>query len=148
MSRLLKTVALVFGFVPGLIIAYFSVKGLLRLPQSFLEGNYLSAVAMTGFHLLIFIGVATLLRYIVGTDLNRIRVGSLAGLIGMLIFVAAPFVRMFLVHVDIHEPPVRSGWDTYGLSVMFSVVATGPMVVLLLLALSAWTNRFRGTVRS
>ena len=96
----------------------------------------------------IFIGVATPLRYVFGTELNRLRMASLAGFIGMLIFVAAPFVRMFLVHAGAHESPTRSGWDTYGLSVMFSVVATGPMVVLMLLALSAWTSKLRGTVYS
>lgn len=147
MSRLLKAMAFVFGFLPGLIIAYLSVKGLFHLPQSFLDGDYFSAVAITGFHFSVLIGVAALLRYILGTDPNRIRVGSLAGLVGMLVFVAAPFVRMFLVHIDINEPPVRSGWDTYGISVLFSMVAAGPMVALFLLALSAWIGKFRGTVR-
>ncbi len=147
MSRLQKLAAFVFGFLPGLIIAYFSVIGLLHVPQSLLAGKYFSTLAATGFHILIFIGVLTLLRYVFGTDLNRLRIGSLVGLVGMSIFVSAPFVRMYLAHVGIYEPRFRSGWDNYGLSVVFSVVATGPMVVLAFLAFFSW-SRLRDTDRS
>ena len=142
-AKLQIPAAFVFGLVPSLIIAYFSLKGLMRAPQYLLAGKYFSTLATIGFAVLIFFGVSTLLRYVFGAALKRLRLGSLVGLVGMSILVIWPFANMYLQQAGIYEPRFDGRWDNYGVSLVFAVVSTGPTVVLAFLAYLSRTSKLR-----
>jgi len=147
MAKLKILAALVFGLVPSLIIAYFSLKGLMRVPQYLLAGEYFSAIATIGFAVLIFFGVSTLLRYVFGAELKRLRPGSLVGLVGMSILVIWPFAKMFLHQAGIYEPRFDGRWDNYGASLVFAAVSTGPTVVFAFFAYFSRTNELHAADR-
>lgn len=142
-AKLKIPAALVFGLMPSLIIAYFTLKGLLRVPQYFLAGNYFYALATIVFAILISFGVLTLFRYIFGAELKRLRPGSLVGLVSMSILVIWPFAKMFLHQAGIYEPHFAGRWDNYGASLVFAAVSMGPMLVFAFLAYSSRMSEVR-----
>ena len=138
MAAARTTAIIIFGLLPSLLICYFSIKGVANVPAYFVAGRYMAGLftAVVGFTCLA--GIISLLRQILGAALPKLRWGLIAGLFATTTWIAAPFVYMILAHLDLYEPPHRSGWDNYGIGVAFAALSTGPAIVYLVLAVLSW----------
>ena len=124
---------ILFGILPGLFIAYLSVRGLSHVPTQIDAGRFAVAGITAVIGLTSIVGMASLGARLIGVPIYNLRWGFVAGLFMTLSWVAAPFIYMMLDSIGLYEPTHRSGWDNYGIGVMISILSVLPTLVFTIL---------------
>ncbi len=127
----------ILGLIPSVLISGGALVLLITVPDSLLDGRYVSAILKLGFSFTSVFGTYTLCRYLFGRPLHELRAGMIAGLAVMAIMVTRPFVRVYLASLGVEGMLPKENL-AFAVGAINAVICTIPLIVHSRLVYLSW----------